>query len=150
MNYHSYLSRRKFIQNSSVLAGSMLLPYSGRSMDSGNASGKLTVTKERDNFIIKTPTFELCLNISNGLRAIWWLNKLTGRKLDMGNGSELDFTIGLPYSAVTKSDLAVRKTPEPGEQQLNSVEFELYAENVHAQAMVTYGWDGIQQVLTKG
>jgi hypothetical protein len=44
MNYPNHLSRRKFIQNSSLLAGSMLLPCSGRSMDSGNASGKITVT----------------------------------------------------------------------------------------------------------
>lgn len=142
-------NRRKFIQSTSLIAGSLLLPSLGRSFDQNKNNGKLKVRQEGNNFIIESPDFELCLNIINGLKAVWWLNKLTGRKLDMGNGSEIEFTIGLPYSSVTKPQGAVRKTPQLGNQSLNDVVFELYFDDVNAKVTVTYSWDGMLPVLSK-
>ncbi len=38
------------------------------------------------------PLFALSLNIENGLKAEWWENRLTGRKLQMGKGDEIEFS----------------------------------------------------------
>jgi hypothetical protein len=148
MNHTHDFSRRKFIQSSSVLAGALLFPTVGRSLDHNKNKGKLSVRKENNNYIIGAPAFELCLNTTKGLDAVWWLNKLTGRKLDMRNGSEIRFTIGLPYNTVKTSDLDIYNKPEPGEY-LSDVEFELYDENFKAKVIVRYSWNGIHPVLIR-
>ena len=148
MNHTDDFSRRKFIQSSSVLAGALLFPAACWSLGQTKNDGKLTVRKEGNNFIIGSADFELCLNATKGLKAVWWLNKLTGRRLDMGNGSEIRLAIGLPYSVVKISELTIYKKPEPG-NYLNDVEFELYDEHLNAKVIVGYGWDGIQPVLIK-
>ncbi len=149
MNGPRDFNRRKFIQGSSVLAGSLFLPGVVWNSDPVKNNGKLKIRKEGGNIIIEAPAFEYCLSTLNGLEAKWWLNKITGRRLSMGDGSEFGFTVGLPYQVVSKSALAIEKTPEAGEQLRNEAVFELYGEDLKARVIVTYGWDGIQPVLTK-
>ena len=43
-----------------------------------------------------SPFFTFRLDTAAGLRAESWENRLTGRKLSLGNGPELEFDIGLP------------------------------------------------------
>jgi len=152
-NNSNKFNRREFISNTSILVGSLMVPFVGNSCTqsnySRNTNGKLNVTGKGSNFIIETPTFAFCLDSTDGLKAVWWQNKLSNRKLNMGNGDEIEFTIGLPGSKITKPKLMVAKTPKIGDQPLNEAVFELYGEEVNAKVTVTYSWNGTEPVLTK-
>ena len=153
------LSRRKFIRNTSFLAsGLLVVPALNNNKvirnDTSDSNEKLNVKREGEDFIIDSPDFAFCLDTSNGLNAKWWHNKLSNRKLNMGNGDEVAFTIGLPEnglpeSKILKPRLKISKLPEKGSQPLNEVVFELSGEEVNAKAIVTYRWNGSQPVLTK-
>jgi hypothetical protein len=43
-----------------------------------------------------SPAFAFTLDASDGLRAVSWENRLTGRILELGAGPEVGFDIGLP------------------------------------------------------
>jgi hypothetical protein len=45
---------------------------------------------------MESPAFAFTLDTADGLRAVAWTNRLTGRTLDLGNGPEMAFDIGLP------------------------------------------------------
>lgn len=148
------LSRRRFIRNTSFLSGGFLLvPALNNneviSNSAVNTNEKLQVKQEGENFIIESPDFAYCLDTSKGLKALWWQNKLSNRKLNMGNGDEIGFTIGLPESKILKPKLSVNKRPKKGNQALNEVVFELSGEEVHAKIRVIYRWSGNEPVLTK-
>jgi len=146
-------SRREFISNTSLLAGCLVVPSYGNSFAQSNianeADEKLSVKKEGKIFTIESLTFAFCLDTTDGLKALCWHNKLSGRKLNMGKGNEIEFTIGLPGRQITKPKLKIIKSPRIGSQPLNEAVFELYGEEVNAKVIVTYSWDGTEPVLTK-
>ncbi len=148
------LSRRKFIRNTSFLSsGLLVVPALNNNKvirnNAGDTNEKLNVQQEGENYIIESPDFAFCLDTSKGLKAKWWHNKLSNRKLSLGNGDELGFTIGLPESKTLKPNLSVNKLPDKGLQPLNEVVFELSGEEVNAKIIVTYSWNGTEPVLTK-
>lgn len=108
----------------------------------------MTVREENGVFIIDSADFAFGIDPSNGLKARWWYNKQSKRRLDLGNGDEIRFSIGLPESKIVKPGLRVTKLPKRG-RQLNEVVFELSAEEVDAKVVVTYRWNGIEPVMTK-
>lgn len=122
-------TRRKFIRNTSCFAGfiglnSMSSGFTAAA-ETGDAKGKLHVKKEGGYFIIDSPFFAFCLNVTDGLKAMWWLNKLSNRKLTMGKGDEIRFTVGLPGEKIIIPRLKVDKAPGTGSQPLNEAVFEL-------------------------
>ncbi len=146
-------SRRKFIRNTSCFAGfiglnSMSSGFTAAA-ETGDAKGKLHVKKEGGYFIIESPFFAFCLDVTDGLKAMWWLNKLSNRKLNMGKGDEIRFTVGLPGEKIIIPRLKVDKAPGTGSQPLNEVVFELSGEEVNAKVKVAYKWNGIEPVMTK-
>ena len=58
---------------------------------------------------LESPAFAFTLDTADGLRAVSWENKLTGRKLSLGNGAEVELDIGLPDQPLTTPKLRVVK-----------------------------------------
>lgn len=147
------LTRRKFLSLSSLLTGSLAVnPFKDAFARKSNSSGineKLNVKKEGGNFIIESPFFAFCLDTSDGLKGVYWLNKLTNRKLNLGNGDEVGFSTGLPESKIIKPKLKVVQTPKTGGQPLGEAVFVLRGDEVNALLTVTYSWNGNEPVLTK-
>ncbi len=147
-------SRRNFLKNGVLLAGSMvvvapLTVNSAQTPEVRGADETMKIVKSGENYILESPFFEFCLDTRDGLRAVWWKNKLTGRKLNMGNGNEVEFTIGLPGSRIIQPKTKLSGYPKIGSQPLNESVFELVAEEVNARILVTYSWNGTEPILTK-
>ena len=56
---------------------------------------------------LQANTFEFTLDTADGLRAVAWTNRLTGRTLELGNGPEVEFDIGLPDQPLVTPRLRV-------------------------------------------
>ena len=66
---------------------------------------------EGDVVVLEAPTFVFRLDTADGLRAIAWTNRQTGRQLQLGNGPEVEFDIGLPDKSPVTPKLRVTKKP---------------------------------------
>ena len=95
--------------------------------------------------------FAFVVDTSAGLMAVSWENKLTGRKMRLGDGSEVEFDIGLPDNPVKTPKLQVVKVPAAEKQNSGGIEavFELESEYPKASVTVVYRWDEKQPVLRK-
>ena len=93
--------------------------------------------------------FVFFLDTASGLRAKSWGNRLTGRHLPLGNGSELAFDIGLPDNPAQTPQLDVSRVQVKGQGETGEVVFQLTAKEPTACAVVTYRWDAKQPVLRK-
>ena len=107
------------------------------------------VLRTGNKVALLSPTFSFNLDITDGLHAELWENKLTGRKLVMGHGSEVGFDIGLPGQPLTTPQLIVTKAPSEGRTAGGEAVFELTAREPMAVVTVTYRWDAKRQVLHK-
>ena len=63
------------------------------------------VVQQEKRVELCSPFFAFRLDTAAGLRAESWENRLTGRKLALGNGPELEFDIGLPDSPLQTPQL---------------------------------------------
>src|SRR5690606_6608733 len=121
-------SRRNFIKSSSLLAGGLVAVPSLNNFSNKVTVGtnnNLNVKEENSNIIIDSSYFAFCLNTTNGLKAVWWHNKISDRQLNMGNGDEVEFTLGLPGGNIKRPTLRINKLPKVGLNSLNEVIFEL-------------------------
>ena len=152
-NNSNKFNRRQFLSISSLCTGGLLTQSFNNSSIQDNystePSDKLNVKKEGKEYTIESPSFAFCLSTSDGLKALWWHNKLSNRKLNMGNGDEVEFAMGLPDSKITKPRLKIISSPGIGFSPLNEVHFELYADEADAKVTVTYSWNGAEPVLSK-
>ena len=98
---------------------------------------------------LESPAFVFVLDTSDGLRAVSWENRLTGRKLSFGNGLEVELDIGLPNQPLTTPKLHVVQTPAASTGTNGEVVFELATDDPKLSATVTYRWDAKQPVLRK-
>jgi hypothetical protein len=96
-----------------------------------------------------SPFFVFRLDTVAGLRAESWENRLTGRKISLGGGPELEFDIGLPDGSLQDTQLEVSGVEVKGQGQAGEVFFHLAAKGLAASALVTYRWDTKQPVLHK-
>lgn len=96
-----------------------------------------------------SPAFTFTLDVADGLRAVSWENRLTGRKLSLGNGPEVGLEIGLPQQPLTTPSLRVTKTPAAASGATGEAVFELTADAPRLSAHVLYRWDAQQPVLRK-
>ncbi|GMW02391.1 MAG: hypothetical protein AMXMBFR84_35270 [Candidatus Hydrogenedentota bacterium] len=106
-----------------------------------------TVTDTR--VTLESPAFSFGLDTSDGLRAMVWENRITGRKLSMGNGEEVGLDIGLPNEAITRPKLRVIRGPAAFTGATGEAIFELGADDPNLSITVTYRWDVSQPVLRK-
>jgi hypothetical protein len=98
---------------------------------------------------LHSPAFVFRLDASDGLRAVAWENRLTGRTLSLGNGPEVEFDVGLPDQPLKTPQLRVIKLPATAQGACGEAVFELEAKDPQASVTVTYRWDAKQPVLRK-
>jgi len=114
----------------------------------GDTSG-CRVQREGSRVELHSPLFVFRLDATAGLRAQWWENRLTGRKISLGSGPELDFDIGLPESSLQTPQLEVSNVEVKARGEAGEVAFQLSAKEPAASAVVSYRWDAKQPVLRK-
>lgn len=102
-----------------------------------------------NRFSLTSPSFVFTLDSTDGLAAVTWENRLTGRTLSLGNGAELELDIGLPNETRLTPKLHVTGKPTIKEGANGEVVFQLAAENPKLSATVRYVWDEKQQLLRK-
>ena len=100
--------------------------------------------------LLSSPAFEFVLDTRDGLRAVAWTNRLTGRTLNLGSGAEVAFDLGLPDQPLVTPRLRVARLPATVDTD-DAIEavFELEAKEPEASVTVTYRWDGTRPVLRK-
>ncbi len=98
---------------------------------------------------LQSPAFAFTIDTSDGLRGVSWQNRLTGRTLSLGNGSELGLDIGLPDQPLTTPTLRVTAPPTIKEGMQGEVSIELAGDDPQLTATVRYCWDARQAVLRK-
>ena len=96
-----------------------------------------------------SPAFVFRLDTSDGLRAVAWENRLTGRTLDLGHGAEIEFDIGLPGQPLQTPKLRVVKSPAATNGDDCQAVFQLESDDPQATVAVTYLWDTAPPVLRK-
>jgi hypothetical protein len=107
----------------------------------------ITVVGQR--VVLESPALAFTLDTADGLRAVSWENRLTGRKLILGNGPEVELDIGLPKQPRTAPKFRVAKLPASARGDSLAATFELVADDPPAAVTVTYRWDTRQPVLRK-
>jgi hypothetical protein len=98
---------------------------------------------------LSSPAFAFTLDTANGLRAVAWENRLTGKTLELGNGPEVEFDVGLPDKPVITPRLRVTRMPAAAQGATGEAVFELTSDEPAATVTVTYRWDAKQPVLRK-
>jgi hypothetical protein len=98
---------------------------------------------------LHSSAFVFRLDTSDGLRAVAWENRLTGRTLDLGRGVEVEFDLGLPGQPLQTPRLRVVKRPAATSADCGRAVFELESDDPSARVSVTYHWDAAQSVLHK-
>jgi hypothetical protein len=108
-----------------------------------------SITVAGQQVTLQSPAFAFTLDTADGLRAISWENKLTGRKLSLGNAAELELDIGLPGQPLTTPTVRVVDEPKLKQGASGEAVFELAADEPKLSGTVTYRWDAEQPVLRK-
>ena len=107
------------------------------------------VIRKGDLVELRSPAFVFCLKASSGLRAQWWENRLTGRRVTLGDGPELGADVGLPDEPIeTLHWDVISPLPENADEDGRYV-FHLTANQARLSATVTYSWNAKQPVLRK-
>jgi hypothetical protein len=114
---------------------------------SPNGSGIVTVVQGKVE--LQTPQYIFKLDTSDGLRAVSWANRVTGRMLVLGGGPEVGFDIGLPDQLLVTPRLLVTGMPEETQATAGEAVFTLESEETGAHVKVVYRWDTSDPVLRK-
>ena len=126
-----------------------LLALAGAPTEEPRGERPCFVTAAGKQVTLQSPAFSFTLDTSDGLRAVSWGNRLTERTLNLGNGAEVEFDIGLPGQPLTAPKLRVVATPTMMDGPSGEAVFELAAGDPKLSAMVIYRWDAKQPVLRK-
>ncbi|MBM4089488.1 MAG: hypothetical protein FJ276_08675, partial [Planctomycetes bacterium] len=117
--------------------------------DSALSADTCSVLVAGRRLTLASPAFAFTLDTSDGLQAVSWENRLTGRTLTLGSGPEVEFDIGLPDTPVVTPKLRVTRAPDAAKDALGEAVFELTSDEPPATVTVTYRWDAKQPVLRK-
>ncbi|MBT3291330.1 MAG: hypothetical protein HN380_28560, partial [Victivallales bacterium] len=60
------------------------------------SSTTCSVTVSGSRITLSSPAFAFALDTADGLRAVSWENRLTGREIPLGDGLEVGLDLGLP------------------------------------------------------
>ena len=97
---------------------------------------------------LRSPAFVFCLNVSSGLRAEWWENRLTGRRVTLG-GAELGVDVGLPEGPVETLAWQVTECSVHADDTAGQCVIQLAANRPELAARVSYRWNATEPVLRK-
>lgn len=107
------------------------------------------VVRQDQKIELQSPAFAFLLDTSDGLRAESWENRVTGRKISLGQGAELDLDLGPLSGPLETPRWRVSQRPDAGSAALGKAVFTLIAEPSGMAARVTYRWNGTEPVLRK-
>lgn len=127
-----------------ALVGAMLIPCV-----SSTGAEVCRIEAKGDRVTLSSPAFVLHLNTLDGLRAVSWENRLTGRTIRLGNGPEVEFDVGLPGRPLKTPRLQVIKSPTGSGGVSGEAAFKLASDDAKAALTVTYRWDAAQPVFRK-
>jgi hypothetical protein len=109
----------------------------------------LAITHEGSRVVLTSPAAVFTLDTADGLRAVSWANRLTGRVLQLGHGQEVAFDIGLPEQPVRTPTLAVIALPTEGDSSAADAVFVLESPERDATVTVRYRLHEADGVLRK-
>jgi hypothetical protein len=115
-----------------------------------NESG-CRVVREKSHLELHSPFFVFSLDTAAGLYALAWENRLTGKTVSLGGGSELDVDIGPlagPHQTPTWQTASVSSTSQENSSQ-GEIKLKLAAKDADLLARVTYRWNSKEPVLHK-
>ena len=98
---------------------------------------------------LSSPAFAFVLDTAEGLRAVSWANRHTGRAMPLGRGPEVGFDLGLPDGPLATPSLRTVKAPAPAAGPSAEAVFELASDASGAVVTVTYRWSAAEPVLHK-
>lgn len=107
------------------------------------------VKRQGSKVELQSPMFAYGLDTADGLRAEWFENRLTGRKLSLGRGRELDMDLGPLGGPLATPKWRVAESPRGGSAAAGEAVFTLVAEGAALSARVTYRWNAAEPVLRK-
>ena len=166
MRKFNNISRRLFFRTSGTFAaGLTIIPgtainemhtlklagLANQQADGADADpkGEGTVTITQGKVEIKTPYYLFKLDTSDGLQAVSWKNRLTGRSLSLGGGPEVGFDIGLPDQLTVTPKLQVTSMPAENKALTGEAVFTLESKEPKARVTVIYRWNVAEPVLRK-
>ncbi|MGH9611835.1 MAG: hypothetical protein ACRD4P_02000, partial [Bryobacteraceae bacterium] len=106
-----------------------------------------TVIRSDQEVEIRSLKFAFRLSTANGLHAESWTNRMTGLRITLGSGPEIEFDIGLPGQPLRTPRLRIVKIPNAG--TVDEVIFDLTADEPRANVTVRYVCDASHGVLRK-
>ncbi|MHB8953218.1 MAG: hypothetical protein ACYC4U_09640 [Pirellulaceae bacterium] len=139
----------QFAFSSGLLFGTLLVAAEPTRQDQAALESRCCTKIVGTQVTLESPAFAFTLETSDGLRAVAWMNRLTGRNLSLGNGSEVELDIGLPNQPLITPQLRVIATPATSTSANGEAVFELAGDDPELSAMVIYRWDTEQPVLRK-
>ena len=100
---------------------------------------------------LRSPFFSFHLDTRAGLRAEAWENRLSGHKISLGNGPELEVDLGEPGGSLQTPAWRVIGLPTGDDNRGPEGEavFQLSSDTCDLSALVTYRWNPREPVLRK-
>jgi hypothetical protein len=132
-----------------VLLAALCILLSTYSAIAENAACR--IVQEGSRIELRSPFFVYRLEKRVGLRADSWQNRLTGRTIALGSGSELDIDLGEldgPHRTPTWQTAKLLPATGPNEAEGEAV-FQLFSNDPTLSAQVTYRWNAQEPVLRK-
>lgn len=130
-----------------VAAGLWVFAESGTSV---RADDGCEVAQRQTQIELRSPFFVYRLDTQSGLRAAAWENRLTGKSITLGGGSELEVDIGELAGPHQTPEWQVSRPKIDAKSGANTeVVFLLTAKEPALSATVTYRWNDKEPVLHK-
>ncbi len=134
-----------------LLAGLLALVGAAVGAGAESAAPEQGCRVVRDGGVVElhSPFFVYCLDPADGLRAQWWENRLTGRRLSLGQGAELGVDVGPPGGPLETPRWRVVECRDLCRSDRGEAVFELVAEGPRLTARASYRWNAREPVLHK-
>lgn len=114
------------------------------------ADGEPPAVVTRGHLIeLRSPSFVVVLSTTRGLGGVSWENRLTGHKLSLAGGPEVEFDIGRPGQALATPKLLVTRRPAEPVRPGGEAVFELSSDEPRGLVTITYQWNATDPVLHK-
>lgn len=138
------------MENVAILCAALavgLLPVGSASAGQDQDGCRVAVNGRRVE--LRCPSQVLILDASAGLRAVSWENRLTGTKLSLGNGPEVELEVGSPGKPEPVPLEVARLPVADGGKPSCQATFRLASKAPSLSVVVTYRLDATQPVMRK-
>jgi hypothetical protein len=126
-----------------------LLTGSGASNQIAALDTACRVVRGERKAALEAPAFVYRLDTAEGLRAESFENRLTGQKISLGLGAEMEVDLGPLGGPLVTPKWRVTESPAAASGPANEATFVLVSDAPALSARVTYRWNGTEPVLRK-